>query len=143
MNYFSITQILIYCLILILSIFITKILAALREENLRATLTQEIKKELQAEQEKITNDKETLKLQQEQLYKERNDWFEEHQKKSDFVRDCYRKAEQVALNAKKIREETKDKTEALEKRNRELEQQLKNARQNIKRRKKQVTELKE
>jgi len=143
MNYFSITHLLIYFLILILSILITKVLTALREEKLRATLTKEIKTKLQDEQEKVNYNKETLRLQQQQLYKERNDWFEEHKKKSDFVRDCYKRAEQAAQNAKKIREEAKNKIAALEKRNMDLEQQLKNARQNIKRRKQQLNELKE
>ena len=143
MNYFSIKQILLYFLILILSILITKVLAALREEKLRATLRSEIKNKLRDEQEKINCGRETLKLQQQQLYKERNDWLEEYKKKSDFVKDCYSKAEQVAHSAKKIREDSKNKIAALEKRNSTLEEQLKNARQNIKRRKQQLNELNE
>ena len=47
MNYFSIKQILLCVFILILSIFITKLLAVLREDKVRDTLQAEIKKALQ------------------------------------------------------------------------------------------------
>jgi len=143
MNYFSITHILIDCLILFLSLLITRVLALLHEEKLRATLHTEIKNELKAEQEKIAHDRDILNAQQEQLLQERKQWETDYQEKSDFVKKCYEEAKQAALNAKAIREEAKEKIVALEKRYQDLEQQLKYARYNIKRRKQQLNELKE
>ena len=119
----------------------------MREEKRRATLTQEIteavKKELQTEQEKIVQDRDILNAQQEQLLQEREQWEKDYQKKMNFVKKCYEEAKQAALNAKIIREATEDKIAVIEKRNKNLELQLSNARHNIKRRKQQLNELKE
>lgn len=68
--------------------------------------------------------------------------IEEVNEKGNFARDCYARAEKIAIGGHEMRKQSEEKIAVLEKQNDKLKQQLKNARENVKRRKKQLQESK-
>ena len=64
-------------------------------------------------------------------------------RKEEYARSCYKQAEAAAIRAKEIRETAKHKVVNMEQQVKKLQEQLGSARQNIKRRKRQLQELKE
>lgn len=119
---------LLFIIILFCSIFILCILYALLERKIRLKLQSEfdVKNKMLLEKEKIVQQR-----------------INEVDTKELFARDCYAKAEKIAQQAHEVRKKMETQVVLLEKQNEKLKLSLKNARQNIKRRKLQIQALKE
>jgi len=129
------TTFLVMTSVLILSNFFTKVLIAGQVKKYKRTIKKSLRKRLK----KLCQREQQLALDRQALQQIIIDYEE----KEAFVKGCYEKAEAIAQKAKRVEVMSANKICFLSKQIEHLKSQLKQARQNVKRRKKQLKELKD